>query len=113
MSNEPTREKLLRLAQRGKQLGLSFDFVENGVLYISTVALQLWSGKVLVVVREIEDEFYAGENYRRDDVRAFGSLEDAIRFVDDETQTTFDCLRICKGQKVFDAEMEWTLLQDA
>lgn len=43
------------------------------------------------------------EKYLRDEIKRFNDLSDALKYIDENTQTNSMELQPCKGQKVFNA----------
>ena len=96
---------------QGKQVGASISWREDDQVYWSSVGVQSWSGKVLVSVDEIPESKMAAEEYTRDELVAFETVEDARAYVNDTTRVAFDERRPCRGQRLFNPEL-WVPAED-
>jgi len=94
--------KLIEWIAKNKQVGHSFSFEEGGELYWSSVAAQKWNGKFKVYVDEILDSQMACDNYLREEVIEFDSIQCAIEFISENTRCSPEKLAPCKGQKIFE-----------
>ncbi len=93
------------LVEAGKQVGAEIRFDLVGSPCWCTVAVQKWAGAYLVSVSEILERNMVAEEFERDEVREFASLDAASSYVDSETRARFDEMRPLKGQRAFRPEM--------
>jgi len=94
-------ENLIRWIAGNKQIGRVFSFERNGELCWSSVAMQKWGDVIKVYVDEILESQMDAENYLREEILEFDSIESAIEFVSKSTMTDPEQLSPCKGQKIF------------
>lgn len=92
--------------ERGSQVGLTLEYQLSGKSCWSSVAIQKWQGKYKTYVDEIFEENMAAEEYEREDVRSFDSIEEAAAFIASDTRARFEDLRPCKGQRIFNPEFD-------
>lgn len=99
-------EKLIQWIENGKQLGNVFSFDINGKTIWSSVGIQKWQGIYKVYVDEIDEENMVAEKYLREEIKKFIKLSEAIKFIEQNTQTNLLDMQICKGQRVFNPEFD-------
>ena len=92
--------------ENGSQLGSRFSFERNGYVYWSSVGLQKWVDAYKVYVDEIKEKNMAAEEYEREETNSFLSLDDALLFIELNTQCKLSDLIPCKGQKIFNPRFE-------
>ena len=99
-------ERVRGWVEAGKQAGLTVEFSVAGEACWTSVAVQKWSGRYKVYVDEIKEAKMVAEEYEREDVRVFDTVDDAARYVSDRTRVKFEDLRPCKGQRIFNPEFD-------
>ena len=99
-------EMVIQQIEGGKQLGKVFSFIRNGHTIWSSVGIQKWQGIYKVYEDEIDEKSMDAENYIRDEIKKFDNLSDALKYINENTQTNLLDLQPCKGQKVFNPEFE-------
>lgn len=99
-------EKLIQWIENGKQLGNVFSFDINGKTIWSSVGIQKWQGIYKVYVDEIDEENMVAEKYLREEIKKFIKRSEAIKFIEQNTQTNLSDMQICKGQRVFNPEFD-------
>ncbi|TQF67862.1 hypothetical protein [Pseudoalteromonas luteoviolacea] len=97
----PSREKLISWLGANKQIGVVFDFDRVEGKYWSSVGVQKWNSVFKVYVDEILESEMDAENYAREEIVSFTSVEEAIDFVENDTNANLEQLAPCKGQKIF------------
>ena len=85
----------------GKQVGKSFSFERDNVLYWSSIAVQKWNDGYKLYVDEIEEAYIQGENYSREEIIYRLSLAEIEDIIKDTTLLKLDDLAPLKGQKIF------------
>ncbi len=95
------REEVFRWVLAGKQVGVRASFELCGEVIWTSVGIQSWSERFRVYVDEIKESQMDAEEYSREEVRDFASVEEAAQYIDEHTRVTFEQLRPCKGQKIF------------
>ncbi|WP_334072016.1 hypothetical protein [Paenibacillus sp. A14] len=99
-------EKLIQWIENGKQLGNVFSFDINGKTIWSSVGIQKWQGIYKVYVDEIDEENMVAEKYLREEMKEFTNLREAIKFIEQNTQTNLLDMQICKGRRVFNPNFD-------
>ena len=94
-------QKVRTWIEAGKQVGKSFSFVRNDVLFWSSVAVQKWNDGYKLYVDEIEEEYIQGENYLREDIIYRMTLSEIEDIIKETTSLRIDDLAPLKGQKIF------------
>jgi hypothetical protein len=94
-------KNLTEKIEKGQQVGQRFSFSHNGKVFWSSVGIQKWEGKYKVFVDEILDEKMDAEDYEREEIIAFESIEAAFEFIQNSTHADLKKLAPCKGQKIF------------
>ncbi|MBP9037178.1 MAG: hypothetical protein KBG38_05290 [Candidatus Cloacimonas sp.] len=94
-------DKIIELIEKGKQLGNMFSFDRSGKTIWSSVGIQKWQDIYKVYVDEIEEENMEAEIYLRDEINYFDNARDALKYIDEKTETNSLELHPCKGQKIF------------
>jgi len=97
-------QNLIRWISGNKQIGSVFSFERNGELCWSSVAIQKWGNVIKVYVDEIFEFQIDAENYLREEIVEFDSIESAIEFISSSTMAESEQLLPCKGQKIFNPE---------
>jgi len=95
------RDRFVSWVTQGKQLGKSFVLERDGKRYYASVAIQRQGERYRVVADEIEESRMAADVFTREESRLFGSLDEAIAFIEATTPVTVDELAPSKGQKWF------------
>jgi len=88
----------------GRQLGIRFSFIRNGNLYWSSIGIQKWGGLLKVYVDEILESEMDAENYSREELLEFSNVDNALKFISENTIVNIENLKPCKGQKIFNPE---------
>ena len=96
-----SESKAQQSVEAGKQVGASFSYENAGETYWTSVGVQKSEGVYLVYVDEIREAKMSAEEFEREEMIAFDTIEAAAAFVDANTRASFHDLRPCKGQKVF------------
>jgi hypothetical protein len=99
-------EKITQWIENGKQLGKVFSFKRSEKTIWSSVGIQKWQNIYKVYVDEIEEENMNAEKYSRDEIKKFNNISDALKYINENTQTNSLELQPCKGQKVFNPSFE-------
>lgn len=86
---------------RGKQVGTRRSVARDGGTFYLRVAVQQRGAAYLVLVDEIDEARMTMEEYARDELRPFSSLDDAQRFIETTTPVRLHELQPSKGQKWF------------
>ncbi|MEQ1965366.1 hypothetical protein ABLB69_19975 [Xenorhabdus khoisanae] len=94
----------MKKIENGRQLGKSFSFSRQGELYWSSVGLQKVNGKYKVYVDEILESKMIAEEFLREECLVFDTLDEAISYINCNTETNISELAPCKGQKVFNPD---------
>jgi len=94
-------KQLTQWISGNKQVGEVFSFEKDGELCWSSVAIQKWGNVFKVYVDEVLESQMDAENYLREEILVFDSIESAIEFVSTSTMTAPEKLSPCKGQKIF------------
>ena len=99
-------QKLIQWISDNKQVGKVFSFSRDGELCWSSVAIQKWKGVIKVYVDEIMESQMDAENYLREEILEFNTIESAIYYIATTTMTTPEELTPCKGQKIFNPDFD-------
>jgi len=78
--------KICNLIERGKQLGRSFYFERNGDSVWTSVAIQKHQNVYYIQVLEIYESDMASEEFIRDEIKEFASLQESLEFITENTQ---------------------------
>ena len=87
--------------ENGKQVGIVFSFEFEGRTHWSSVAIQKWRGHYVVYIDEIEESKMAREEYKKELVQSFQTLELASIFIQENSEAKLKDLGPLKGQKIF------------
>ena len=99
-------QKLIQWISESKQVGKVFSYDRDGELCWSSVAIQKWKGVIKVYVDEIMESQMDAENYLREEIIVFDTIESAIDYISTTTMTAPEELTPCKGQKIFNPEFD-------
>lgn len=94
-------DNLLIKIEKGFQVGCRFSFSRKEGLCWSSVGLQKWKSKYKVYVDEILESNMLSEEYMREEIIEFENLDDALKFIEENTNAKICDLATCKGQKIF------------
>ncbi|MCG8710062.1 hypothetical protein JHU04_003341 [Brenneria sp. 4F2] len=92
---------LFNTINNGKQVGVRYSFLAGNEICWSSVGLQKWEGKYKVYVDEILESKMSSEEYLREEIVSFDSIESALEFIEDNTKVEISDLAACKGQRIF------------
>jgi hypothetical protein len=98
--------KIIQWIESGGQVGKVFSFYRSDKTIWSSVGIQKWQGIYKVAVDEIEEENMEAEKYLRDEIRTFNNLSEALKYIDEATETPSLQLAPCKRQKIFNPSFE-------
>lgn len=94
-------QKQIQWISKGKQIGVSLTFEKNGEPCWSSVAVQKWNDVVQVYFYEILESQMAAENFIKDELHKFSSIEEALEYISKNTEATPEELAPLKGTKIF------------
>jgi hypothetical protein len=97
-------QQLEKWILNGKQIGKLFSYDREGEPCWSSVAIQKWKDVIKVYVDEILESQMDSENYLRDEIIEFNTVESAINYISNNTMASPKDLSPCKGQKIFNPE---------
>ena len=92
--------------EAGKQVGKSFSFERDNVIFWSSVAIQRWNDGYKLYIDEIEEEYIQGEEYAREEIIYRTHLYEIEDIIKQTTSLTIDDLVPLKGQKIFNPKFE-------
>lgn len=92
---------LLNIINNGKQVGIRYSFLSGNEVCWSSVGLQKWEGKYKVFIDEILESKMSSEEYLREEIVSFDSIESALEFIKNNTKVEINDLAPCKGQRIF------------
>ncbi|OAT33422.1 hypothetical protein M976_00169 [Buttiauxella ferragutiae ATCC 51602] len=95
------RDSLLNKISNGFQVGCRFSFLNKDKVCWSSVGLQKWEGKYKVYVDEILESMMSSEEYLREEIIEFNTIDDALIFIEQNTNAKINDLAPCKGQRIF------------
>lgn len=96
----------IKWIDNNKQIGTVFSYKKDNDTVWSSVALQKWQGKIKVYIDEILESQMVAENYMKEDISSFSTLESALNHIHNHSRADIKQLKPCKGQKIFNPEFE-------
>lgn len=93
--------RVSRLVERGMSVGTSFDFAFDGRTFYASVAIGKRDGVYRVRVDAIEYTRMAAEEFARDEVRVFATIDQAFGFILATTPVRLAQLAPSRGSKWF------------
>lgn len=93
------RGSLLNKISNGFQVGCRFSFLNKDKVCWSSVGLQKWEGKYKVYINEILESMMSSEEYLREELIEFNTIDDALKFIERNTNAKINDLAPCKGQE--------------
>jgi hypothetical protein len=99
-------QRVLMWLAAGKQVGKSFSFLNQGIAYRSSVAVQKWQDGYKLYIDEIEEEYLAGEEYVREELIYRQDIFEIAYIITSTTTLTLSELAPLKGQKIFNPAFE-------
>jgi hypothetical protein len=99
-------QRVLMWIAAGKQVGKSFSFLNQGIAYRSSVAVQKWQNGYKLYIDEIEEEYLAGEEYVREELIYRQDIFEIAYIITNTTTITLSELAPRKGQKIFNPAFE-------
>ncbi|WP_421849466.1 hypothetical protein [Marinomonas sp.] len=94
-------KKIKEWVLNNKQVGKVFSYEKCGELCWSSVAIQKYEGIIKLYIDEILESQMDSENYLREEILKFSTIEEAIDYLSNESQVRIEDLSPCKGQKIF------------
>lgn len=101
-----SEDRVRRWIESGKQVGAKLDAQIQGRPFFVVVGVQRWEGRIKVCVTAIAETMFAMDEYARDEVVDFGTIDEAAAYVGAHTPATFSELRPGKGLRYFDPSQE-------
>ena len=100
------KEKLIRIVENGKQIGVSKMIENNGYTIVYTYAIQKKQDKYVVYIDEYNlDTAYADEmDEPTEVVVVYENIFDCIHNFDTKYNIQFEDLGVSKGQKYFNID---------
>jgi len=93
----------------GKQLGITFFFKnQNNEVIWSSVAVQKWKDMYKIYIDEILESKMNMEDYLLEITKEVDTIDDVIEFISLNSKTTFEFLKPCRGQKIFNPSLNIT-----
>ena len=94
-------DQVINWLAAGKQIGRSFSFEKQGLVYWSSIAVQKWKDGYKVYIDEILESKMDAEEYEKELVAELQNVEDVDEFIKNNSHTSLTSLIPCKGQKIF------------
>lgn len=95
---------LRNIVERGWQVGYSHTLKYEGKQFYEVVGLQKWKGVYKVNVFRIDEEKMTVEEFEFDEYKTFNEFEEAIIYIQSNSQVSVEQLNVSKGQKFFNPE---------
>ncbi len=101
------REKLIKIIENGKQVGISKMIKKGGTSFAYTYAIQKINSKYIVYMDEYDlDSYYADEMDKETQKTViYDHLTDFINNFSTKYGVTFEDFNISKGQRYFNADL--------
>jgi len=94
--------------EQGKQVGVTFSVKKEGQVLWSSVAIQKWEGVYKVYIDEVFESKMDIEEYEKDILREFTSLDTALSFIRQNSSAEINSLATLKGQRIFNPKFKAT-----
>lgn len=91
----------MNIINNGTQVGIRYSFLVGDEVCWSSVGLQKWEGKYKVFIDEILESKMPSEEYLREEIVSFDSIEIALEYIENNTKVKSSELAPCKGQRIF------------
>ena len=103
-----TRVQIGNWLSLGKQVGATFNYLQDDELIWSSVGLQKIGSEILVYYDEIFEKNMACDLYSKEEYKKFSLVEHALDYVESLPQVRLENIKPCKGQRIFNPSFSHT-----
>lgn len=94
-------KKIFEWLSSGKQLGVRGKVTQNNETVWLSMGIQKYGAAYKTYISEIFDSKIDIEDYLREEIREFSTVEAALEYLNQESRLGIFDLSPCRGQKIF------------